>query len=208
MTRPLALAGLLALAFATPASAGYIGGVTVTTNWLTNTGDIAHILDGSGLSSSPPSLTSIHAAANASNSWIFEEPSPPPFFRFIDFDLHGDFILDFLLVWNYNGDPTVGVKDVTMQISLDGVGFFPIFPTVIVPEGANNAPESWSEFGFFRTEGVKAVRFLVFTNYGSPGFFGLSEVAFFGDPVVPVPPTLLLGLIGAGCVARLRRRGR
>jgi hypothetical protein len=45
---PLALAGLLALALATPARAGYITGVTATTNMATNEGLIAHIVDGSG----------------------------------------------------------------------------------------------------------------------------------------------------------------
>jgi hypothetical protein len=33
-------------------------------------------------------------------------------------------------------------------------------------------------------------------------------IAGQAPPAVPAPPTLLLGLIGAGCVARLRRRGR
>jgi hypothetical protein len=57
------------------------------------------------------------------------------------------------------------------------------------------------------------VRFTITSNYGYSGATGLSEVAFDGTPVttgVPAPPTLLLGLVGAGVtgVARLRRRGR
>jgi hypothetical protein len=81
----LAVAGLLALALATPARAGYISGVTASTDMGTQGGsDIANIVNGSGLSSL--SLTATHATATALNSWlsaIFVLTGQ------VTFDLHG-----------------------------------------------------------------------------------------------------------------------
>ena len=97
-----------------------------------------------------------------------------------------------------------------MSTSTDGVTFTPLAggPTTFAI-GANNAPELPQQFTFGPVV-ADFVRFNITSNYGSQFETGLSEVGFDGTRVtaVPVPPTLLLGLVGAGCAARLRRRGR
>jgi hypothetical protein len=103
--RTLVLAGLLALALATPAPAGYITGVTATTDMGTALGDIAHIVDGSGLSSL--SLTATHDVAIASNAWA---GAVGTFTGQVTFDLHGAYTLVGMSVWNYNANPTVGCR--------------------------------------------------------------------------------------------------
>jgi hypothetical protein len=119
MTRRVALAGLLALALTTPARAGYITGVTATTNMGTFPGwDIAHIVDGSGLSSL--SLTATHAAADFSNAWI---SALGTLTGQVTFDLHGAYTLVGMSVWNFNNDPRNGVQGVGVSTSTDGVTF-------------------------------------------------------------------------------------
>ena len=206
MTRRVALAGLLALALTTPARAGYITGVTATTNMGTAGGDIAHIVDGSGLSSL--SLTATHATVTALNSW---DSAVGTLTGQVTFDLHGTFTLVGMSVWNFNGNNTVGVQGVGVSTSTDGVTFTPLAggPTTFAP-GAMLAPEPPQQFTFGPVV-ADFVRFDILSNYGANFTTGLSEVGFDGTPAtagVPAPPTLLLGLVGAACVARLRRRGR
>jgi hypothetical protein len=99
---------------------------------------------------------------------------------------------------------------VGVSTSTDGVTFTPLAggPTTFAI-GANNAPELPQQFTFGPVV-ADFVRFDILSNYGANFTTGLSEVGFDGTRVtaVPVPPTLLLGLVGAGCAARLRRRGR
>jgi hypothetical protein len=105
MTRRVALAGLLALALATPAPAGYITGVTASTNMGSGFGsDIAHIVDGSGLSSL--SLTATHALGTGSNDWVTDNV----FSGTVTFDLHGAYTLAGMSVWNFNGGNAAGVQ--------------------------------------------------------------------------------------------------
>jgi hypothetical protein len=198
------LAGLLALALATPARAGYITGVTATTdmgNGLTT--DIAHIVDGSGLSSL--SLTASHAVASSSNAWV----SAGNVTGQVNFDLHGAYTLVGMSVWNFNGLNIFGVQGVSVSTSTDGVTFTPLAggPTTFAI-GVNDASESPQQFTFGPVV-ADFVRFNITSNYGGQDS-GLSEVGFDGTPVtpaVPAPPTLLLALVGVGCigVARLLR---
>jgi hypothetical protein len=209
MTRRVALAGLLALALTTPVHAGYITGVTATTNMGSGFGsDIAHIVDGSGLSSL--SLTATHAIAIPSNSWT---SAGGTLTGQVTFDLPGTFTLVGMSVWNFNGSNTAGVQGVSVSTSTDGVTFTPLLggPTTFA-EGLNAAPEPPQQFTFGPVV-ADFVRFNITSNYGDTAATGLSEVGFDGTPgtpAVPVPPTLLLGLVGVGCAggARLRRRGR
>jgi hypothetical protein len=207
MTRRVALAGLLALALATPAPAGYITGVTASTNMGTAGGDIAHIVDGSGLSSL--SLTATHATATALNSW---DSAVGTLTGQVTFDLPGTFTLVGMSVWNFNANNIFGVQGVSVSTSTDGVTFTPLLggPTTFA-QGAIAAPEPPQQFTFGPVV-ADFVRFDITSNYGGAAT-GLSEVGFDGTLVttaVPAPPTLLLGLVGSGCagVARLRRRGR
>ena len=202
MTRRVALAGLLALALTTSAPAGYITGVTASTdmgNFLSS--NIANIVDGSGLSSL--SLTATHAQAVPTNYWAGNS------FGQVTFDLHGSYTLAGMSVWNFNADNAEGVQGVSVSTSKDGVTFTPLAggPTTFAQGALGAAPEPPQQFTFGPVV-ADFVRFDILSNYG---FFvtGLSEVGFDGTPgtpAVPAPPTLLLGLVGAGCVARLRRK--
>src|SRR6516225_6204431 len=126
MTRRVAFAGLLALALATQARAAFITGVTASTNMgvfvgSTGNSDIAHIVDGSGLSS-PPTLTSTHAAGDIfTNAWA---SAIVTFTGQVKFDLHGSYMLAGMSVWNFNGaDFTAGVLGVSVSTSTDGMTF-------------------------------------------------------------------------------------
>jgi hypothetical protein len=206
--RTLVLAGLLTLTLATPARAGYITGVTATTNMGSiNSFDIDHIVDGSGLSPSP-SLTATHAAANSGNSWASAFGTVT---GQVNFDLHGAYTLVGMSVWNYNDNSFLGVQGVSVSTSMDGVTFTPLAggPTTFA-EGLFFSPEPPQQFTFGPVV-ADFVRFDITSNYGSRNLTGLSEVGFDGTlTAVPVPPTWVLGLVGvgAGCVARLRWWGR
>jgi hypothetical protein len=206
--RTLVLAGLLALALATPAPAGYITGVAATTNMGTGGGNIAHIVDGSGLSSL--SLTATHALGDNTNDWL---SATLRLTGQVNFDLHGTFTLVGMSVWNFSGVAlnNAGVQGVSVSTSTDGVTFTPLVgsPNTFA-QGVLNAPQPAQQFTFGQVM-ADFVRFDILSNYGNPNVTGLLEVGFDGTPVtagVPAPPTLLLGLVGAACVARLRRRGR
>jgi hypothetical protein len=207
MTRRVALAGLLALALTTSAPAGYITGVTATTTMGLASGNIAHIVDGSGLSSL--SLTATHAVVDNpnSNSWL-SSPALPV--GLVTFDLHGAYTLVGMSVWNWNFTSFDQVQGVGVSTSTDGVTFTPLAggPTTFAQGALGAAPEPPQQFTFGPVV-ADFVRFDILSNYGGAFGTGLSEVGFDGTPVtpaVPAPPTLLLGLVGAGCVARLRRK--
>jgi hypothetical protein len=204
MTRRVAFAGLLALALATPVRAGFITGVTASTN-MGSDATLVHIVDGSGLSSL--SLTATHAQAVPTNYWAGNS------FGQVTFDLHGSYTLAGMSVWNFNGDSSFGVRIVTVATSTDGVSFTPLAggPNVFA-QGASFAAEAPEQFTFGPVV-TGFVRLTIANSYNSSfTFAGLSEVAFDGSPTsaVPAPPTLLLGLVGAGVtgVARLRQRRR
>ena len=209
MTRRVALAGLLALVLTTPARAGYITGVTASTNMGTIGGsNIAHIVDGSGLSSQ--SLTATHDTGNTfDNAWASASGTVT---GQVNFDLHGSYSLVGMSVWNFNANNMAGVQGVSVSTSTDGMTFTSLAggPTMFA-EGPLSSTENAQQFTFLVTAAF--VRFNITSNYGFSTNTALSEVAFDGTAVttgVPAPPTLLLGLVGAGVtgVARLRRRGR
>jgi hypothetical protein len=206
MTRRVAFAGLLALALVSPARAGFITGVTASTNMGTGFGtDIAHIVDGSGLSSL--SLTATHDAGATSNDWISAFTTTT---GQVTFNLHGAYTLVGMSVWNFNNTNPIGVQGVGVSTSTDGVTFTSLAggPTTFAIGTA--APEPAQQFTFGPVTAA-FVRFNITSNYGTI-ITGLNEVGFDGTSTsaAPAPPTLLLGLVGAGVtgVARLRRRGR
>jgi hypothetical protein len=209
MTRRVALAGLLALVLTTHARAAFITGVTASTNMGSGFGsDIAHIVDGSGLSS--VSLTATHDDAIVKNAWVSANGTLT---GQVNFDLHGSYSLVGMSVWNFNGSASNGVQGVSVSTSTDGMTFTLLAggPTTFA-KGAEQASESPQQFTFGSVTAA-FVRFNITSSYGGTIGAGLSEVAFDGTPVttgVPAPPTLLLGLVGAGVtgVAQLRRRGR
>ena len=123
----------------------------------------------------------------------------------ITFDLRGLYALDGMAVWNFNGFNQVGVKDVIVLGSADGINFTPIdgAPTQFAI-GANSASEVAELFSFSRT--ASFVRFDVLSTYGNFDF-ALSEVMFTGSAVVPEPSGVASAVSGTVMLlARARRR--
>jgi hypothetical protein len=202
MTRRVALAGLFALAIATPARADYITGVTASTNMVTTEGLIAHIVDGSGLSSL--SLTANHALGNATNAWESGVKTGQ-----VTFDLHGAYTLVGMSVWNFNAIPNFGVNGVSVSTSTDGLIFTTLAGGPTSFAIGLSSPEPPQQFTFGPVV-ADFVRFNITSDYGVSNSTGLNEVGFDGTrtSAVPAPPALVLVGLGAGCVALRRYVGR
>ena len=186
------------------AQAASISGVTVSTTGGTATGNINNIVNDSGLATSG-SLTSNHAAASNTNSWVAGSFNPT-----IDFNLNGSYSLAGFSLWNFNGSNNFGVKGVTVQSSTNGNTFTTISgaPTQFAI-GANDASESPEQFVFTTSVTASYVRFLVTSSQGAGALPSLSEVKFNGTATaiaVPEPFTILGTLAGLAGGERLKRR--
>ena len=201
------LTGLLC---ATQVGAAPIIGVTASASVPAGGGsDISHIVDGSGLfdgNTGLPIFTTgaLHGRAAADSTFV-SGGAVPVTTGSIVFDLGGLYALDGMAVWNFNGgDNTVGVKDLVVLGSIDGVNFTPIdgAPNLFAM-GAVAAPELAELFSF--SSSAAFVRFDIGSTYGNSDF-GLSEVMFTGIPV-PEPSSLAL-LAGGVAILFLVRRHR
>lgn len=171
--------------------------------------DISHIVDGSGLFDPGTGLpiyttAAMHGRAAADSTFV-SGGAVPVTAGSILFDLGGLYALDGMAIWNFNGFNLVGVKDVIVLGSTDGINFTVIdgAPTQFAI-GANSAPEAAQLFSFSRT--ASFIGFSVVSAYGNFDF-GLSEVMFTGNAVVPEPSSAALGLSGVVILlARPRRR--
>jgi len=171
--------------------------------------DITHIVDGSGLFDPGTGLPiyatgAMHGRAAADSTFV-SGGAVPVTSGTITFNLGGLYALDGMAVWNFNGFNLVGVKDVIVLGSTDGINFTTIagVPTQFAI-GANAAAEPAELFSFSRT--ASFVRFDVLSAYGNFDF-GLNEVMFTGTPVVPEPSGVALSLSGMVILlARVRRR--
>jgi hypothetical protein len=171
--------------------------------------DISHIVDGSGLFDPGTGLpiyttAAMHGRAGADSTFV-SGGAVPVTSGSITFDLGGLYALDGMAIWNFNGFNLVGVKDVIVLGSTDGINFTPIDGAPIqFAIGANSAPEAAELFSFSRT--ASFVRFDVLSAYGNFDF-GLSEVMFTGTPVVPEPSGVALAVSGmVMLLAQVRRR--
>jgi hypothetical protein len=198
--------GLAAVSVPSSAQAALITGVTASTD-MGEFFPISQIVDYSGLST-PVSLTSTHAQGANSNDWASNNIETGN----VTFNLGGTYNLAGFSVWNFNGIDQVGVKDVIIKSSLDGSKYTTIAdaPTQF-KIGAYAAPES-PELVSFTPVLASYVRFAIGSNYGYPGYTGLSEVQFDGEKVttqaVPEPLTIAGSIAaGAGLIsAKLKQR--
>jgi hypothetical protein len=202
------LSGLLS---ATEMRAAPIVGVTASTSVPAGGGsDISHIVDGSGLfdgNSGLPIFTTgaLHGRAAADSTFV-SGGAVPVTAGSIVFYLGGSYALDGMAIWNFNGgDNTVGVKDLIVLGSTDGVNFTPIGGAPdLFAIGAVAAPESAELFSF--SSPASFVRFDISSSYGNSDF-GLSEVMFTGA-LVPEPSTLALLATGIAILLLVRRHRR
>ncbi len=195
----------LMLGVAQNAQAALIPNITASTdmgnvNTLVN---IANTVNGAGLlPGDTPSLTGIHAVARPSNSWLGSTATGN-----ITFDLNGSYSLTGFSFWNYNRTNfDRGIKDVTVQSSIDGTTWTTIAGAPTQFAIASNNPILPKVFSFSPVT-ASFVRFVVDSNWqtGTPTNTGFSEVQFNGTKI-PEPSSLLallaVGLAGVG----LRKR--
>jgi hypothetical protein len=199
------LTGLLS---ATELHATPIVGVTASTSLPAGGGsDVSHIVDGSGLFDGTtllPSYTTgaLHGRAAADSTFV-SGGAVPVTSGSITFDLGRLYALDGMAIWNFNGgDNTVGVKDLSVLGSTDGVHFTPIggAPNHFAI-GANASAELAELFSF--SSAASFVRFDISSTYGNFDL-GLSEVMFTGTPL-PEPSTLVLFASGMAMLVLVRR---
>jgi hypothetical protein len=100
-----------------------------------------------------------------------------------------------------------GVKDFTIDGSVDGTTWNPLtFTSLVLQEAVNGAPVSAQSFALTQNNlGIRYVKINVDSNYGDADYVGLTEVRFVA---VPEPGTLALaglGIAAAACGFRRRR---
>ena len=157
------------------------------------------LVDGSGLSQYD--FAGVHDPATPSNSW-----TGCCFMEQVVFDLHGDYNLTGMAVWQFNpaSNDLHGVKDLTVKGSLDGVNFqtIPGTPTQFL----KGVPQSYEAPEIFYFNSL--AHYVMFDiTYAYDQSNGLSEAMFAGNSVA-VPEPASFGLMGAGLagLAVLRRR--
>jgi len=204
MTRNLLFTALLGAIAAASGHAAPITGVTASpSSTACCDTSIANITDGSGLSSYAPDAT--HAGGAQGNVWATMDANTGS----LTFDLGGLHALDGLAIWNFNGNNSFSVRNLTVLGSADGTHY------VAIP----GAPTQLSQAPFLA--GVLAeqfslsttaafIRFDVESSFGAPGF-GLAEVMFLGQAVprrIPEPGSLalLLAAVAGGMATTGQRR--
>jgi hypothetical protein len=148
----------------------------------------------------------VHEGTFASALWQSAAGHPTGNF---DFDLGGTFTIQSLALWNLGGAAASAVNGFDLLASAD-----PSFSsaTLLGSFNANStgvATAAPAQVFTFTPTSAAFVRMVITSNHGGTNATSFGEAAFevqSSPTAVPAPPTLLLGLVGAGCVARLRRK--
>jgi PEP-CTERM motif len=166
--------------------------------------NLANIVNGVGLTDNTPSLDARHDWPSQANAW---HSSPVVN---INFDLHGEYFLDTMCVWQWSAYGLASVKDVEVAYSFNGSGYTKIFGIDEFPNMGNYANQWQVRFDFNEVLATH-VRLKIMDNWGyrtvpnNFAYFGINEVQFGGRPI-PEPATL--GLLAMGGLAMIRRRRR
>jgi len=164
---------------------GYpIQGVVATTNGTSAMGqEIGNIVDGSGLDADD-----LHSYDGA-DMWLADPAADGTLWAQFEFD--GIYKLHQMLIWNYNVQfetiLNLGVKDVTVEYSTDGVDWTVLGDEVL---GQGIGAEGYAANTTIDFDGaaVKYVKFTINDGFGDQGQYGLSEVRFLSIPAYASEP--------------------
>ena len=191
--KKLLMIAFVQLTFLVSAHATLITGVTASTDMGSGFGtSLTNTVNGTGLTSL--ALDATHSATTPSNSWV----SSNTLVGNIDFNLGSLYDVAGFSFWNQNaggpgGAGSTGIKDVTIQLSIDGINFSNIIGAVTqflqvptstgLPQLVNFSPVQASH-----------IRFVVGSNWGDVSQTGFAEVQF-DSAAIPTPaPIALIGL--------------
>lgn len=165
-----------------PSYAAPIVGTTVSTN-MGEFFPLIHLVDNSGLSS-PYDPNASHGVGTPANVWgsigggvttgqlTFTLPSL--------YDVSG------VAIWNFNGFSNGGVRNFTLESSLDNLTYTPIAGIpAFLNQGANLASEFAQQIVFSAPVTANFIRLNILSNYGDTNGTGLSEVLFDGTLSAP-----------------------
>jgi PKD-like domain/Secretion system C-terminal sorting domain len=152
--------------------------VTATTNMGSGFGSsITNTVNGAGLSVFP-SLTATHSRSLSTNSWVSNDGILS---GSVTFSMGELTTVNGFSFWNINGPASeIGIKNVQILSSTDGVAFVPIIgaPSVFaqIMDTSNSLPEIFS----FPAINATHIRFAIANNHGDLFLTGFAEVAFSG----------------------------
>jgi hypothetical protein len=202
MTRRVALAGLLALALTTPARAGFV--VTLTQNGPDVVASGSGSINLGALTLLLPNTTATGEILPQFGALVVGgSPAAADFYSAVSANFMGPTTFGTPPGVNFtpnNVGPPVGL----VSALVGGQG-------LVVPHNYVSGTQVTDSSTFanktFASIGVTPGTYTWTWGTGpTADFFTLNAGA--APPAVPVPPTLLLGLVGAGCGAWIRRRGR
>ena len=164
--------------------------MTVTASSTFANSDVNKIIDGSGLDED-----GLHSNSPA-HMWMSGSPDPSPS---LTFELDQMQKLDKMLIWNSNNsaEPAVGwgIKDVDIQISLDGVDWTSIPDVSPLTQGPGNVPSEAQVIDMQLVQ-AKYVRFDILNNWGGllPQY-SVSEVQIYSLPTQARMPSPASGAV-------------
>jgi hypothetical protein len=135
-------------------------------------------------------LTDGMHSTDSLNNWL-SEPNDNPGTQWIQYDFDKAYKLVQMMVWNYNGPSFItglGIKDVNIEYSMDGVNWESMAMELPVATGA----EDYAGVLLDLDIAAKSVRLVAMSSHGGDAFnqYGLSEIKFYYSPVRasnPVP---------------------
>lgn len=165
---------------------------------------ISSTFNGSGLS--PKGFTTGTDLA-AGGAWLGVFGKNEPIAGALTYDLGAPFLVDKLYVWNFhaNSASTWGVRDVTIEYSLDGADFSAI-GCYVFPKAPSGGVQGAQEINV--ADGMaRYVRIQLHSSYLGGERAGLNEVRFSGT-AIPEPVSAIYGVaVLAFCLcARMKTR--
>ena len=164
--------------------------------------DVDNIINGAGLSGSPP----LHDEITSDNAWMSDRNDTT---GWLIFDFGSTYTVTTTDVWQYghwNVHPR-GVKDFQILSSINGTDYTFVADATLQKVGAGATPNAAESFSL--ATDARYIKFDIQSNWGGGTFTGLSEVQFNGSPV-PIPGAVWLlgtGLAGLAGI-RIRRKKR